>query len=509
MLNNLDPGVRAKLENAFIEAESQLDYHNQSAVDRNTKRIPSNKIAGPVVTVTTNTLGFDLNWPKLRDRVITMYEVQISTNSNFASIQSYNTVDNFFQVEGASSVTYARVRGVRWNGECGPWSRTVSASVAAATSGPVIYSRTVADINPFYRAFPALAYPSPINDMTITPQRENGGVMFFGSFGVEFYVDSTGFRGDRGDHFYIGTAAALDDTLLVTLNGRKIQSMVNIPCFETPGWSNLQSPPQSTVFGYSLGIGPGYLEHAQFYFERFEDIWPNTVSHRNDSRDAVTGTVGSSANHVGWLTKRNLEDPYDDNSGSNDTSTYTTTTFGSFGAGVTHTTRTLVGQNYKFNIPSTSTIKGIEVRFIVSNSGTSLSEQTITRVRLINSDGVPRSTTKGVGDPFVETTYGGPTDLWGEVAGFWTPAKINSTFFGCDIQGHVEYLFASNVDDTVTFTAQGLQITVYTDMGGPEVCNIRVQYKARTNDFYSYPYTRAILKNCTLNAMEFGSRVRV
>ena len=508
MLTNLDPGVRAKLENAFIEAESQLDYHNQSAVDRNDKRKPNGKVGAPIVTVTTNTLGFDLNWPKLKDRVITMYEVQISTQSNFSSIISYNTVDNFFQVEGAASVTYVRVRGVRWNGECGPWSHTVIVSVAAVASGPVVYSKTIADLNHFYRNFPAKAYPSPITDMTIVPQRDNGGVVFFGSFGVEFYVDATGFRGHRGNHFYLGTETSVDDSLMVTVNGQRVQNLTYLPCFQSPGWSNLQSPPQSTVFGYSLGFGPGFLAHSQFYKEEFGYVFPNSASERSDKVVSFDGGAGGTySHHIGWATKKNLLNLYDERTGAiNDgSSTYLMhVDFAILAA--QEITKTLVTSNYKFAIPSTSIIKGIEAKIIATPSA--VHTVTFNRIRLINSNGVPRSTTKGSGDAWATTTYGGPNDLWGESAGFWTPDKLNSQYFGLDLQGKLVYDYDGVVEEDNIINAYGVHLTVYTDMGGPEQANIRIQYKPRTNDFYSYPYTRSILKNCTLNALEFGTKVR-
>ena len=498
MLTHLDPGVRAKLENAFIEAEAQLDYHNQSAVDNQERRVPGNKIAAPIVTAATNTLGFDLNWPKLRDRVISMYEVQISTQSNFSSFSSYNTVDNFFQVEGAASVNYARVRGVRWNGECGPWSQTITVNVTTTASGPVVYSRTIADLNYFYRSWPGKAYPSEIQGITITPQRENGGVLFFGSFGVEFYVDSTGFRGNRGNHYYIGTATQLDESVMVTINGQRVQNLSDIPVFQNPGWSNIQSPPQSTVFGYSLGLGPGYLKHSQFYFEEFGPVFPLTATERNDANPSL-GT------HTGWLTKRNIEKEYIGDTGSF-TNYRTETSFGVVGEA--EITKSLIARNFKFNIPSTSKIVGIQLDLTCDALPIfQPMTNTFNRIRLIDSNGSPRPTIKGSGSTFITTTFGGPTDLWGEAAGFWTPAKINGQYFGLDVQGKAVYNYTGFADGT-NFFVYGAHLTIYTDMDGPELAKIRIQYKPRTNDFYSYPYTRAILKNCTLNALEFGTKIR-
>lgn len=516
LLTNLDPGIRAKLEAAFSEAEAQLDFHNTSTIDSVVKRIPNGKVGAPILTVEVNNLGFDLNWPKLLDRVITMYEVQIATASNFSNAVSYNTVDNFFAVEGASTITYARVRGVRWNGECGPWSNTQTINVAVASVGPVVYSRTINDISAFYRAWPALLYPSPVQAMTITPQRQNGGVMFFGSVGVEFYVDANGFRGHRGNHFYLGTATAIDDSMRVTINGRRVQNLDYIPCFKSPGWVGtphatllsytestvgIKSPPQSTVFGYSVGFGPGYLDHSAFYLERFSHFTPTAARDRSDLTLADPSSV-----HVGWLTRRNILNEYIASATSDGSAVYTTNIPLSI-LGATEVTQTLVCDNYKFNVPSTSIIKGIEAE-IFCDADAVLQTAAFQRVRLINSNGVPRPTTKGTGTAFTSTVFGGPTDLWGEAAGFWTPARINSTKFGVDMQARTTYNTNGGINFGAEFRVRGMELTVYTDMNGPELAKISIVYKPRTSNFYSFPYARAVLKNATLNALEFGTEVR-
>jgi hypothetical protein len=502
MLTNLEPGIRAKLEAAFIEAEEQLDFHNTSTIDKVIKRIRNGTVGGPIVTVTTNTLGFDLSWPKLRDRVITMYEVQIATASNFSNAISYNTVENFFSVEGAAVISYARVRGVRWNGETGPWSNreTISRSVPVS-AGPVVYSRTISNMSSFYINYPGTIYPGALSEISITPERQNGGIVFFGSVGVEFYVDATGYRGHRGNHYYIGANSAVDDSMRITINGRRIESLDYIPCFRRPGWSNLQAPPQATVFGYSVGFGPGYLKHSEFYIEEFPDVAPSVASHRDDQVKS-----SGAATHTGWLTKRNIQNTYDSAVDAvNDATTYATVTPGPVAGGTFETTRSLVGDNFKFAIPSDSVVVGIKTKIFASTASTAI--PTITRLRLINSDGVPRATEKGTGDTFTTATYGGISDLWGEAAGFWTPTIINSTRFGADLQGKVTY-GAGAADRATDFAVQGIHITVYTNRVNAPRADIRIQYKPRTNDFYTYPYTRAILKNCTLNVVEFGTEVK-
>jgi hypothetical protein len=198
---------------------------------------------------------------------------------------------------------------------------------------------------------------------------------------------------------------------------------------------------------------------------------------------------------------------------TNDATTYETFIVAPLFGTEIYDSKTLVANNYKFAVPSTSEIVGIKVDLFGWAFG-GIFATTINRLRLLNSDGAPRATVKGSGDPFISdtyggvttpTTYGGATDLWGEAAGFWTPDKVNSVNFGCDIQGRATATGPSNINNTASYTVQGLHMTVYTNKSRASA-DIRLQYKARTNDFYTYPYTRAVLKNCTINAIEFGTK---
>lgn len=515
-LTRLSPGIRAKLESAFIEAESQLDFHNTSTAGNATKKAKKAKVKAPVLSVKTNTLGFDLNWPKLKDRTISNYEIQISPASNFSSYISYNTVDNSFDLEGATFISYARVRGVLWNGDAGPWSNTQKIDVTAAPAGPVVYSKTISNLSSFYINYPGLIYPSPLQEITITAKRREGGIMVFGSMGVEFYVDANGFRGRQADLMYLGSNKTPEDSINLVINGKRVHGLTFLPCFQAPGRAPIVSPPQSTVFGYSAGFGPAYLTHQRFYSSEYDFAHPYNVGELNDSTPLGI--------HTGWLGKRNVENEVliiEEGFGQfvkiDGHAKYTIDNTADIPIFTQVAAKTLKTNNYKFNIPSTDTILGIKLDLFISkfSDGGPFNFLNIKSVKLINDDGVPRSFVAGSGIQWVsqqsefagdtggpDITLGGPTDLWGEAAGFWTPNKINNHNFGADIQAQSRYGGVAGFFST--FGLRGLHFTVYTKQIGDGTADIKLQYKPRTNDFYTYPYTRAVLKNCTINVLEFG-----
>lgn len=92
------------------------------------------------------------------------------------------------------------------------------------------------------------------------------------------------------------------------------------------------------------------------------------------------------------------------------------------------TSNYLWGAAYGFNIPTGATIVGIEVRAEV-NKGAAASD--ITDVRIRKADASIGSVNKSAVEALTTTptlyTYGGPTDLWGEV---WAAADINDVDFG-------------------------------------------------------------------------------
>ena len=77
LLLNLSPGLRTKIESAFVEAENLLDFHNKSVVSKQTRREISGLVDAPVVTVVSGVLGIAANWNRLDDPRISLYEVDV------------------------------------------------------------------------------------------------------------------------------------------------------------------------------------------------------------------------------------------------------------------------------------------------------------------------------------------------------------------------------------------------------------------------------------------------
>ncbi len=130
----------------------------------------------------------------------------------------------------------------------------------------------------------------------------------------------------------------------------------------------------------------------------------------------------------------------------------------------------LRASNFGFSIPSGATIDGIEIRYLRSMNSVTDSLET-KRIRLVDDSGTVRSTDRAVAgqwptSPALEAV-GGAADLWGESAGFWTPAKINDADFGVVIQ-------AGTVSSGVTPDGEVdyVQIRVhYTESTGTPVSN--------------------------------------
>lgn len=519
LLTNLPPGVRNRLESAFGEAEDLLDLHNIANIDSLSRRLNKETVDVPQLTITTNQLGFDINWPKIKNMRITMYEVQIATTIAFAAPITYTTVDNFFAVEGAGSITYARVRALKWNGEASNWSKTATIDVSSgAVVGPAVYSMNLADITGFYQNYPGLAYPAAIAEMSIVPARTSGGMVFFGSFGVEFYVDGTGYRGGHGQLFYLGQQRLIDEQVLATINGKIVSNLDNIPCFrQTIGnydsnwaqgssWSQKVEPTQSSVFGWSVAFGPGFMQHSEFYVAQHGPKYAGVVDKYNDRvrkspsvhtrwspRQAPAGKRAPSSSAIGYdvgVYQMAAEFPL-----------FMT-------AGDYEKTDTLYTTNHKLLVPSHETITGIGLDIYQSTYVGPNGELKQQRIQLYDPVTGLRSTIKGAGASLpsnfiAKQTYGGPGDLWGEAAGFWTSAKVNSPNFGVELQYDVTYPITLSSQVAVDIT--GIEFTIYTNKGqGRETADIKVVYNPATQDYYSYPYRRSRITNCTLNVLEFG-----
>lgn len=480
---HLGPNTKAQISSAFAEAEDMMNFHNQSVVDQQEKRAISGLVDSPVLTTSTNNRGFDVEWTRLNDKTISMYEIQVSFSTIFSNPDVYRVVDTSFALEGLGTTVYVRVRGIRFNGECGPWSDTATIDAFATSGGPIVYSVGMDHEPAFYISDPAAIYPEPIQELTITPQRQDGGIVVFGSMGFE-----------GGVSFQPG------DFIRVTLNEQTL-SEVDLETL---------SPP------FGIGFGPTFLSHGDFY--------TSTADLFNPTLEASSGSSSGSGAHSGWTFSGNgavgvMEELYPSPE-ITDSANYTVT---GLTPGQSGQSRHLHLQGFNFAVPSGNTVNGIQIRFTGLATGSNIditkSIPQINKINLIDQTGTDRTTSPVsnvnwprqlpivAGSDIGEMTVGDSSYLWGEAAGFWTPAKVNSANFGLSYVARFRVASADAVaaaaiaggGSTVsTAYLYGVEMTIFSSSATDEA-RVDVRFFSPLNIGSGLTLT-----NMTLNAIEFG-----
>jgi hypothetical protein len=496
LFNQLGPATKSQLMSALTEAETQLNTHNNSVVGTNKRRKRTTAIDQPVLTTTLNNRGFAVDWTRLDDRTISLYEIQISTDSIFSNPDVYRVVDTSFALDGIGATVYARVRGVRFDGSCSLWSDPATIEAFAQSGGPVVYSKGLDSVRDFYKADAGGAFPQPIQKLTITSQRTNGGVMVFGSMGV---------AGSGGSN--------VGDFVSMSLNGQTLSSidMSTIP-FDASGNNS-----------FSVGLGPTFLTHAQFYFST-DDI-------HNPTTEVSTGSSGGVGTGTGWTFNGNgavgsMETVYP-LPPTNNNASYTVTGLvpGSF-----HDSKQLNLTNFGFSVPSNNTILGILVEFTgawqSTNQDTTKSFPTIKSVFLIDDTGTVGSTMPisansvqwpylapfTAGGELADVLLGSSSYLWGELAGFWTPAKINNSNFGVSVRSHHSVRSTDTIaagwiavgqQTSSTAYLYGVQVTVFSENPTDRSVRIEMKYHSTTGNGTGLSGAGTCV-GATINAIEFG-----
>ena len=112
----------------------------------------------------------------------------------------------------------------------------------------------------------------------------------------------------------------------------------------------------------------------------------------------------------------------------------------------------LKSSGHGFAIPSGATIKGIQVSITKHNQDQHTYDNAVRLVRAGSVGATDRSLTSAWPSTWAATTYGGPTDLWGDT---WTYTDINNAGFGAAIsaKGPATGSYLSSIDR--------IDITVY------------------------------------------------
>lgn len=96
-----------------------------------------------------------------------------------------------------------------------------------------------------------------------------------------------------------------------------------------------------------------------------------------------------------------------------------------------YVSRALVATGFGFNIPPAATIVGIQVDIIGKGTQDTLVWDSLVQLtKAAGTTGLDYSQQGGWPVSPTQRTYGGPSDLWGSAAGFWTPSDVNNSGFG-------------------------------------------------------------------------------
>ena len=116
-------------------------------------------------------------------------------------------------------------------------------------------------------------------------------------------------------------------------------------------------------------------------------------------------------------------------------------------------THYLKATNFGLAIPTTATIRGIEVEIERKQSATG--DVVDSEVKIVKADASIGTTNRADTvnswpEADASATYGSPTDLWGET---WTPANINDSDFGVVI--------SADMTSDVNISIDNIRIKVY------------------------------------------------
>ena len=125
LFTGLTPGQQREMEMALSEMDNQNEITNLNVSLDFLRRKPNQHLSIPVVTSTPMVRGALLEWDALPDQRIAIYEIHISEHDNFSSFTTSSTFGQSAIIEGLSTTTFVRVRGLRSDGTQGPFSDTV------------------------------------------------------------------------------------------------------------------------------------------------------------------------------------------------------------------------------------------------------------------------------------------------------------------------------------------------------------------------------------------------
>ncbi len=359
LFKELDASTKNTLRSAFVDAEDLQNYFNRSVPERQTKR----KISGRIDTITLSSestlLGGFLKWNRLNDRRIAFYEVQISDNTVFSSYETYTILETFLTLENLTTTKFARVRGVTAAGLTGLFSNT--ATIRPRISAPSVHSLS------FYQRYGNDAEPSISRKLRYSGDAFSSDPhpRFYNVLSDDFYID----RLVGGAYVWGSISSRLKnyrdsgsvpwDRVRFKLNGIS-RSDVYSPHW-TINYNNIDFNKNESNSGSAMtfyGRG-GYTSS----FGPYAISLPNTIGGEgaNDAHSAVQKDTLDGAFY--WFNPRNAlrASRFDESQCEryNDTlPRHEASAIGIIEGGITDY---IIFRDFRFNIPSTDTIRGIQL----------------------------------------------------------------------------------------------------------------------------------------------------
>lgn len=361
LIKNLPAGQQDRLRAAFVDAEDLLTFHSQSQPEKQTKRKISGLVRQIDITAVSSILGGFVSWSRSDDPRIAFYELELSDNNVFSSVETYQVLDTFLSIDGITNRKFVRVRAVRLDGETGIWSDT--ASISPNTVAPRAHS-----ISFYTQYFSPDSDPNTQRTITFGGGLDPQGVQsFYTLLSNSFYIDRLsggisiwGYVSNRLEKF---TNAGVTpwDRVRFTVNG--IHRLDNY----YPHWTNAFSidganrtdfvnfyPNELISFysrgGYTAAFGP----YAVSIPNTLSGVGPNDPN-KVTAQDSTDGTFY-------WNYPFNARYPsrFDQaqTDAFNDTSPYHEAA--SLQIDATKKTHWIIFQDFKFDLPDNSIISGIK-----------------------------------------------------------------------------------------------------------------------------------------------------
>jgi len=122
---HLTDNQRFQLDRALGDVQNSKEITNLESSIKLLRRKPDQQLPIPQPTARIVVRGAVIEWPNLLDQRISFYEVEVSENQNFATFDTFPTFGTVTVIDGLTQTKFIRVRGVRRDGTCTPYSETL------------------------------------------------------------------------------------------------------------------------------------------------------------------------------------------------------------------------------------------------------------------------------------------------------------------------------------------------------------------------------------------------